>query len=273
VRGPQAGRGPADCRVNPPIAPGDGDDRVASVRAKLSENPGDVRPGPSADRHHDRALLDEVRVRPAPVAREPAPSWLGRLRGADRLRTVSGLAITSLLVALAGAAGWFARDFTGGPNPIAGRAWAGLASEALSAHRTFAVEVAHPVEIRADQEAYLTQWLSGRLRRPLVVPDLSEAFGFRFLGGRLLPAGAEVAALLMYADTAGTRLTLYVRGGESEPVALHFRKEGEIATFSWIEGGTGFAVAAPLEREALAKVAKAVSQAYDLDAVRRRRAL
>ena len=77
-------------------------------------------------------------------------------------------------------------------------------ADALAAHRTFAVEVRHPVEVDAAQEAHLVQWLSKRLGRPLVVPDLS-ATGYRLMGGRLLPAGSGAAAQLMYENGAGDR--------------------------------------------------------------------
>ena len=47
------------------------------------------------------------------------------------------------------------------------------------------------------------QWLSKRLGRPLVVPDLA-AVGFRLMGGRLLPAEDGPAAQFMYETGKGT---------------------------------------------------------------------
>lgn len=196
-------------------------------------------------------------------------------RARARRRRLSLLAPAGLCLVLGGilggAAGWYARDFTGGPHPTAGRAWAALARDALSAHRAFSAEAAHPVEV-AD-EALLTQWLSQRLGLRLVVPDLSEPFGLALVGGRLLPAGPGVAALLMYADASGNRLTLYLRPGEKGEAAFNFLREGQVSAFSWIEGGTGYVVAAATDRERLLKVARAVLQDYELEAARRRKAL
>lgn len=248
-------------------------DRREAVAALLRE-----RPDLEADLALDRSLRHTLRERLEPRRREPIP---GRLRVAvlrgerarSRRRFLSFLAAASLFLVLGGAAGWYARDFAGGPPPTAGRAWAGLARDALSAHRTFSVEIVHPVEVKADDETHLTQWLSKRLKRRLVIPDLSEQFGLNLVGGRLLPAGADVAALLMYADAANNRLTLYVRTGERGETALNFLREGDLSTFSWIDDGTGYVVAAAMDRERLQKVARAVFQEYDLEAARQRKAL
>lgn len=248
-------------------------DREAVVAAFLREQP-----KLEADLALDRVLKVALRDRLEPRAREPIPTRLrvSVLRG-ERLRRrrrfASLLAAACLCLAVGGATGWYVRDFTGGPRPTAGRAWAGLARDALSAYRAYTVEIVHPVEVKADEEAHLQQWLSKRLRRSLVIPDLSDEFGLNLIGGRLLPAGPDVAALLMYADAAGNRLTLYVRTGETGETSLNFVRESDVSTFSWIEQGTGFAVSASMDREKLQKVAKAVLQEFDMDATRRRRAL
>ena len=57
-----------------------------------------------------------------------------------------------------------------------------ITADAIAAHRTFSVEVRHPVEVDAGQEAHLVQWLSKRLGRSLVVPDLAAA-GFQLMAG------------------------------------------------------------------------------------------
>lgn len=218
-----------------------------------------------------RERLDERLGQTAPPQLRPATSIAER--GSQGRGSSWLLAAACLLVALGGVAGWFVRDFVGGPRPTAGRAWSGLARDALSAHRAFAGEIAHPVEVKADAEAHLAQWLSDRLKRRVVVPDLTDQFGLDLVGGRLLPAGPDVAAQLMYADKARNRLTLYVRTGETGETALNFMREGDVSTFAWIDQGTGFVVVAPMDRERLQKVARAISQEYDLEAARRRRAL
>ena len=132
-----------------------------------------------------------------------------------------------------------------------------VAQGATAAYRTFVVEVAHPVEVGAAQEAHLLQWLSKRLGRPLAAPDLSR-FGYRLMGGRLLPAGDAAAAQLMYDDASGRRLTVYVRAASGTETAFRFQQEGDAATFAWIDQGFGFAVTATASRDELLPIAEAV---------------
>ncbi len=132
----------------------------------------------------------------APASRPEHPLAAGR-RGGDgvpRPRRGGGLV---------GARGGAARSGAGRADDAGGG----------SAFRTYVVEAVHPVEVRADGTPHLEQWLSRRVGRPVRAPDL-QAQGFRLMGGRLLPAGDEPAAMLMYDDDrTGTRLTLYSRAG------------------------------------------------------------
>lgn len=137
-----------------------------------------------------------------------------------------------------------------------------LAGVAEVAHRTFVVEVAHPVEVEAGREAHLMQWLSKRLGRPLAAPDLAP-FGWKLMGGRLLTAGTGPAAQLMYEDGAGHRLTVWIAGGEAGRTAFRFRADGATSTFAWIDDGFGFAVTAPLDRDRLLAIAEAVHHRLD----------
>jgi anti-sigma factor RsiW len=133
-----------------------------------------------------------------------------------------------------------------------------LAGDAMAAHRIYVGERLHPVEVAADQEAHLVQWLSRRLGKPLAAPDLTPQ-GYRLMGGRLLPAGGEPAALFMYEDARGGRLTLYARSSSTEErTAFRFETQGEVAAFSWIDRGLSYAVSARAERAQLLAVAEAV---------------
>ena len=132
-----------------------------------------------------------------------------------------------------------------------------VAQGATAAYRTFVVEVAHPVEVGVAQEAHLLQWLSKRLGRTLAAPDLAP-FGYRLIGGRLLPGGNGAAAQLMYEDAGGKRLTLYVRATDGTETAFRFQQDGDAATFAWIDQGFGFAVTAMASRDELLPIAEAI---------------
>src|SRR6516165_4970628 len=114
-----------------------------------------------------------------------------------------------------------------------------------------------PVEVDAGQEAHLMQWLSKRLGRQLVTPDLSGA-GFRLMGGRLLPAEDGSAAQFMYENGTGERLTLYLRSGIGDETAFRYHEEGGIGAFYWSDEGFGYAIAARADRNLLLRIAEIV---------------
>ena len=84
-----------------------------------------------------------------------------------------------------------------------------LAENAITAHTIYAAEQRHAVEVGADDKDHLLGWLSKRLGVTLIAPDLT-ADGFQLVGGRLLPAGHTSAAMLLYEDTNGNRISIYV---------------------------------------------------------------
>jgi anti-sigma factor RsiW len=132
--------------------------------------------------------------------------------------------------------------------------------EAIAAHRTFSVETRHPVEVAANDEAHLVQWLSKRLGHRVIAPDLTS-LGFQLMGGRLLPAENGPAALFMYEDGKGIRLSAYYlsvdRVGEPE---FKYREQNGVGAFYWIEDGLAYAIAANAGRDLLLKVAELVYQ-------------
>ena len=142
------------------------------------------------------------------------------------------------------------------PLPPSTLAAGSIMADALAAHRTFAVEVRHPVEVDAAQEAHLVQWLSKRLGRPLVVPDLS-ATGYRLMGGRLLPAGSGAAAQLMYENGTGDRLTVYVRPGVAGE-ASSYQHDKNVGAFYRADEGLGCVIVGDTDRGALSRAAERV---------------
>ena len=236
--------------------------RLAAVEAHLAADPEIAQRVAAESRHRAslRAQLDAkfaepipARLRIANIRAARQARWLGRGRIA---------AAASLIFIIGSTGGWFAGRLPGvGPATQSTPATTSVASGANAAYRTFVVEVAHPVEVVAAQEAHLLQWLSKRLGRPIVAPDLAK-FGYRLMGGRLLPGGTGAAAQLMYEDASGKRLTVYVRAAEGTETAFRFQQEGDAATFAWIDQGFGFAVTAPAGRDELLPIAEAVYRGF-----------
>lgn len=203
-----------------------------------------------------RAQNAALRAAFDPLLSEAVPQRLleaatGRTRRApSRHRVAAALG----WLALGALAGFEAR----GLQPARENAGMALARTAAIAHAVYVPEVRHPVEVGADQETHLVQWLSKRLGTPLKVPDLA-AEGYALVGGRLLPGDAGPVAQFMYQDDGGRRLTLYVRNDahNNRETAFRFIQEGRIGVFYWLDGTLGYALSGEAPRERLLAVAEA----------------
>ncbi len=210
-----------------------------------------------------RALFDPVLDETVPPALLQAASPAAA-NGAWHRHAMQAAAAIVLLVA-GGAGGWLLRGDEGAPASASPMS---LARSAAIAHAVYTPEVRHPVEVGAEQEAHLVQWLSKRLGTTLQPPALSP-FGYQLIGGRLLPGdGDGPVAQFMYEDGKGQRLTLYVakeRAGKQE-TAFRYTQEknlGDLGVFYWIDGQLGYALSANLPRQELGKIAKAVYAQLD----------
>ncbi len=191
-----------------------------------------------------------TRLRIAHIRAAARAGWRGRAR-----RLAAGIVLFAAGTAAGYLAGGTLPQGASGPDMS-------VVGEAFSAYRTYVVEVAHPVEVGAANERHLVQWLSKRLGRRIAAPDLVP-FGFRLMGGRLLPTDDGVAAQLMYDDDGGRRLTVYICSSDRGETSFRFTRKGEVATFAWLDQGFGFAVTAAVDRDRLLPVAEAVYQALD----------
>lgn len=203
---------------------------------------------------------------------EPIPASL--LATAERAAAVharnhrwQNRAAIAASLALAFGGGWLAHaQWPGAASSVLAAApMRSFAHEAVTAHAVYLPEVRHPVEVAADQQDHLVQWLSKRLGRPLKVPKLTEQ-GYELVGGRLLPGDEGARAQFMFQNAAGDRVTLYigaVRNAGTErarDTAFSFSSDGPVPGFYWVDQGYGFALAGKLSRPALMDLAKVVYQ-------------
>ena len=202
-----------------------------------------------------------------------------RLAANGPWRRVGGV-LTGLAAGLV--LGWLLRGQTGNPadSTLAQAQAPAFVRDAGVAHALYTPERRHPVEVGAEQQDHLVQWLSRRLGQPLRVPHLGEQ-GFQLVGGRLLPAGTGPAgnepgsslarAQFMYESPSGERLTLYVSvlpQGPARPTdaSTGFRftttGQGPLAqqSFYWIDARLGYALTAQVDRQRLTRLAEAVYQ-------------
>jgi anti-sigma factor RsiW len=205
-------------------------------------------------REQSRELRAAFAGETAPVPARLRVARLVESHDRQRWRWTQIAAATAALM-LGGVAGWSARELVGPLTWGATTAARMIIADAITAHRTFAVERRHPVEVA--RRAHLEQWLSNRLGRPLAVPDLT-ALDLQLMGGRLLPSESGPAAQLMYDNERGERLTLYLRVGITDETAL-YHQEQDIGAFFWADEGLACAIITqPADRNMSIRIAESV---------------
>ncbi len=229
--------------------------RCADISAWLAVHPAQARQVAEW-----RRQKEEIRASFAAVGEEAVPERMqALLLGARPLRRWPGLGsiAAGLAILAAGAvAGWILNDRLASPS---------LAEQALVAHKVYSVEARHAVEVPASDRDHLTTWLSKRLGRSLVIPDLSPQ-GYTFLGGRLLAVKDRPAAQLMFEDEEGKRLTLFlVADGNFGKSGFRIEEQGKLLTCYWIDRDFGFAIAGEVERAKAVAVASAIYDQFEKD--------
>ena len=194
------------------------------------------------------------------VLDEPLPRSLAatlRTGGAPAFRPYFAIAAALALLIFGGLGGWFLKN--GQPVPMA----TSIAQDALAAYEVYSVEVRHPVEVAADDPQHLRTWLSKRVGVDFKVPDL-VAEGYSLVGGRLLPAGDQPAAMLMYEDATKNRIALVLTAEpKGEETALHVEQKGKLIACYWRSEKLAFAVAGEMAEEPMMKLAKAIYEQFD----------
>ncbi|EMS95876.1 transcriptional regulator [Agrobacterium tumefaciens str. Cherry 2E-2-2] len=230
------------------------DRRRDAVRAHLASNPADARK--VAMWQQQNATLTALY---GPLDTDALPERLDVYRIERRLRSqradwrnIAAASVLILAVGLTG--GWFGRGLV---SQVAEPTHS-IVTDATQAHKLFASEVLHPVEIRADAEnaSSLPKWLSKRLDRKLNIPDLTR-HGLSLVGGRVLPSSEGAAAQLMYEDKSGQRVTLYiVAAADSSDTAMRRSSIGSLEAISWDDETIRCALVGNLPSDRMDAIAK-----------------
>lgn len=195
-----------------------------------------------------------------PVLDEPVPAQIKAALRHRRGFTLSPWAIAAALALLiiGAGAGWFASLQMSTPQAKQ------FADLAIEAHEIYTHENRHAVEVAASDGDHLTTWLSKRIGQKLVVPDLT-ARGYTFMGGRLLAAGAQPAAQLMYEDQAKRRITIFVAANQSnKDTAFLVTQKDNVTACYWLDGPLGFVIAGETGREDVVSLAHLVYQSFEM---------
>lgn len=258
-----------------------------AVDAWLRDHPEDAAQARlwAADRDALRARFDPVADEPVPAALQATVLQAGRAGVAPQARWRQAAMVAGLLLTggLAGAV--VGTHWAAGSDALHAAAlhlpWADAERvrpgawqhRAAVAHAVYAPEVRHPVEVNVAQgsateqkaqEEHLARWLGKRLDMPVLLFDLRPQ-GFELVGGRLLPDASGPSAQLMYQNSGGQRVTVYLRKPEpGASTAFRFQRDGDLGLFYWVEDGFGCALVGKLPREQLLALAESVyKQAED----------
>jgi len=202
-------------------------------------------------------LYDLPKNTPLPVGVREALANTGVRRWLPGWRQ---LAAGLMLVAVGGAGGWWGVNMVEQSQRTPGTQFV---NRAINAYAVYAYDGVRPVEIGAKDETDYVSWLSERLGEPVRTPDLTPA-GFDLIGGRLVNDNGEPAALFMYENDSGGRVTLYVRRGTGV-LDTNFRiaaHQDKIALY-WSDRVLDYALAGEMTESQMKKIRKTISQAIE----------
>ena len=117
-----------------------------------------------------------------------------------------------------------------------------LADRTLEAHRTFGSDPDKPVEILDAPPGALAAWFKRHVDFAVRIPDLRKS-GWILRGGRMVPGDLGPAALMVYEDALGDRLSLVAaRVSNPAPSDTTFTLLKGPALV-WLDGPVGFGLA------------------------------
>jgi anti-sigma factor RsiW len=235
--------------------------RQAGIEAWLADNPESARRvarfrAQNAGLH---ALYDDILHEDMPP--KIAAAFEPRRRGVPPWAAMAA-AIALFVVGAAG--GWTVRGEAGvEPAPQVAQA-PPIDTHELMVRASMAHVVSREDELRGVSgggKAEVGDYLADRMGKPIRVPSL-ESFGYRLIGSRVLPDTSGPAAQFVFADEAGKKVSLYVRGEEANRVDITYALADDLSMFYWNDSGRSYAMVTRLDneqgREALLNAAKAV---------------
>ncbi len=251
------------------------DDLLSDARRADVEVYLDAHPEHRAEVEVWRTQNESIAALYADILKEPIPHRLplAPRRSVVAFRQFAQIAMAASLAMVSGSVGWFmhAQSGTESPARVAAASTppttgfqpiAHFAHRAAVAHVVYSPEVRRPVEVGADHEPQLVEWLSKRLGTEVKPPDLKN-IGYELIGGRLLPGESGPVAQFMYHDGVGQRLTLYVTreapsAAANQETAFRFAQDGPVNVFYWVDKNFGYAISGGANRQELIRVGEEV---------------
>jgi anti-sigma factor RsiW len=189
-----------------------------------------------------RAALSGVLQQPANPELDPA-MIRQRLKRQSR-RHLANAAVLLIAVSVGGFSGWQAREmtFTGAQLPM---------TDALQAYRLIAQQGILPADYKASDDGDMQSWLDRYFTQANRLPDLSRA-GFKPASGRLLSTEQGPAAMVVYENQGGQKISFYVRppGPKNFMLPRGSRSDGDLQAEYWSGSGYNYAMVSPADTPA-----------------------
>ena len=189
-----------------------------------------------------RAALSGALQQPANPTLDPA-MIRQRLKRQSRRHLASAAALL-IAVSIGGFSGWQAREmaFVSTQLPM---------TDALQAYRLIAQQGILPADYKASDDGDMQGWLDRYFTQANRLPDLSGA-GFKPASGRLLSTEQGPAAMVVYENQGGQKISFYVRppGPKNYLLPRGSRSDGGLQAEYWSGGGYNYAMVSPTDTPA-----------------------
>ena len=189
-----------------------------------------------------RAALSGALQQPANPALDPA-MIRQRLKRQSR-RHLASAAVLLIAVSISGFSGWQAREMTFVSTQLP-------MTDALQAYRLIAQQGILPADYKAGDDGDMQGWLDRYFTQANRLPDLSGA-GFKPASGRLLSTEQGPAAMVVYENQGGQKISFYVRppGPKNFMLPRGSRSDGGLQAEYWSGGGYNYAMVSPTDTPA-----------------------
>ena len=184
-----------------------------------------------------RAALSGASQQPANPVLDPA-LIRQRLKRQSR-RHLASAAVLLIAVSVGGLGGWQARQMTlvSASLPM---------TDAMQAYRLMAQQGILPADYKASDDGDMQGWLDRYFSQAHRLPNLAGA-GYKPVSGRLLSTEQGPAAMVVYEDQGGHKVSFYVRppGPKNFLLPRGSRSDGELQAEYWSGAGYNYAMVSP----------------------------
>jgi anti-sigma factor RsiW len=159
-------------------------------------------------------------------------------------RHLASAAVLLIAVSVGGFSGWQAREMTLVSTQLP-------MTDALQAYRLIAEQGILPADYKASEDGDMQGWLDRYFTQANRLPDLAGS-GFKAISGRLLSTEQGPAAMVVYQNPAGQKISFYVRppGPKNFLLPRGSRSDGGLQAEYWSGSGYNYAMVSPADTPA-----------------------